>query len=85
MSGIITAVTAEQLAGTVPRERALRADLAGESLQLLEEATTAIESGAPEQVVAALLDALNELTNQLRERLLDGVVASSPVPDRWPL
>ncbi|MFI6093865.1 hypothetical protein [Streptomyces sp. NPDC051218] len=85
MSGVIAAVTAEQLAGVDLRERNLRAELAGGCLQLLEEAATAIESGAPERVVTALLDALIELTDQLRDRLLDGVVASSLVPDRWRL
>lgn len=85
LHGIVTAVAAEQLIGSSLRERALRAELADDSLRLLEDVEAAIASGAPAHVVAALLDAINELTGRLRDRLLGGVVASSPVPDRWPL
>ncbi|MFF1462895.1 hypothetical protein [Streptomyces sp. NPDC058330] len=85
LHGIITALATERLSGSSPRERALRAELAHDSLRLLEDAEAAITSGAPAHTVATLLDAINELTSRLRDRLLDSVVASSPVPDRWPL
>ncbi|KUM95262.1 hypothetical protein AQI88_17900 [Streptomyces cellostaticus] len=80
-----TALGPECLTGASEQERAARAELAGDALRLLEDAEVAVASGEPEHVVVALVKAIEGLIVQLRDRVLDSVVASSPAPDHWPL
>lgn len=77
-------VLGEQVAGSSPEERAARAELASDALQLLQDAEAAVESGETDAAVA-LVNAIDRLAVQLRDRVLDEVVASSPVPDQWPM
>lgn len=85
LEGLATALGPEGLTGSGEQERAVRAELAGDALRLLEDAEDAVASGEPEHVVVALVKAIEGLVVQLRDRVLDGVVASSPAPDNWPL
>ncbi|MBP2047096.1 hypothetical protein J2Z21_000018 [Streptomyces griseochromogenes] len=80
-----TALGPEFLTGPSEEERVFRAELATDALRLLEDAEVAVASGEPEHVVVALVKAIEGLVVQLRDRVLDGVVASSPAPDHWPL
>ncbi|MFD4376816.1 hypothetical protein [Streptomyces sp. NPDC058486] len=84
LEGIAVTLAPEQLVGASPQERAARAELTGDALQLLEDLQTAIDAGEPEDVVLALINAISGLAVQLRDRVLDGVVASSPAPDSPP-
>ena len=85
LDGIGATLAAGQLAGSSPEERAARAELARDAHQLLEAVEAAVESGEPVEHVVALVNASNELAVRLRDRVLDAVAASSPVPDHWPL
>ncbi|MFI1360263.1 hypothetical protein ACH4TV_42770 [Streptomyces sp. NPDC020898] len=84
MDGIAAALTPDQLVGASAQERAARTELAGDALQLLDDAVAAVDSGEGEDVLLALVSAIDGLAVQLRDRVLDGVVASSPPPDCWP-
>ncbi|MGW7102718.1 hypothetical protein [Streptomyces sp. NPDC054838] len=81
--GLAAVLTHEQLAASA-QERAASTELAGGTLQLLEGAEAAIDSGEPEGIVLALVNAFRGLAVQLRELVLDEAVASIPAPDRWP-
>lgn len=62
-------------------ERDVRAALAYEALRLLEDAENALAAGEGEDVLTALVHTANGLCEQLRDRILDDVVAASPPPD----
>ena len=85
LEGLATALGPECLSGSSEQERAIRAELAGDALRLLDDAEVAVAAGEPEDVVVALVKAIQGLVVQLRDRVLDGVVAASPAPDHWPL
>lgn len=84
LEGLAIALGPECLAGCSEQERAVRAELAGDALRLLEDAEAAVAAGEPEHVVVALVKAIEGLVVRLRDRVLDGVVASSPAPDHVP-
>ncbi|MEU2271518.1 hypothetical protein ABZ568_34865 [Streptomyces olindensis] len=85
LDGLAEVLAPEQLAGASAEERAARAELASDALQLLKDTLEAVESGERLEVVVALANAVDRLAVQLRDRVLDEVVASNPAPDRWPL
>ncbi|MDQ0942779.1 hypothetical protein [Streptomyces sp. V1I1] len=82
LDALVTALAPEQLAGFSPQEAAVRTELAGDALQLLEVTEAAIDSGEPENVLVALVNAVDVLAVQLRDRVLNGVVASIPPLDQ---
>lgn len=84
LQGLAVALAPEWLVGASPQERAARTELAGDAFQLLEDTQAAIDSGEHEDVVVALINAISGLAAQLRDRILDDVVASSPAPDSPP-
>ncbi|GAB3008106.1 hypothetical protein GCM10023080_087420 [Streptomyces pseudoechinosporeus] len=84
LEGLAAALALEELHGLSTQEAAVRKELAGDALQLLADAEDAIDSGEPDEVVTALVNGANRLAGQLRDRVLDAVVASSPVPDQVP-
>ncbi|MEV0786463.1 hypothetical protein AB0I52_26585 [Streptomyces sp. NPDC050423] len=43
-----------------------------------------MESEGPQDVLVWLVIEADPLSAQLRDRVLDGVAAAGPVPDRWP-
>jgi hypothetical protein len=85
LEGLAAILAPGQLTGSSPQERAARAELADDALRLVDDADAAIDSGEPADVVLALVNAIGGLAAQLRDRVLDEVVASSPAPDRWPM
>lgn len=71
LDGLAQALPPEQLAGASTEEFAAWAELATDAHQSVE-------------MVMALVNAIDGLAVQLRDRVLDGVVASRPAPDVWP-
>ncbi|WP_189786735.1 hypothetical protein [Streptomyces capitiformicae] len=84
LEGLAVALAPDELLGLSEQEAAARKELAGDALQLLEDTKAAIESGEPEDTLTSLVNATNRLAVQLRDRVLDVAVASSPVPEQWP-
>ncbi|MER6162933.1 hypothetical protein ABT147_46985 [Streptomyces sp. NPDC001868] len=84
LAGLAVALAPDELLGLSELEAAARKELAGDALQLLEDTVAAIESGEPEDTLTSLVNAANRLAVQLRDRVLDDAVASSPVPEQWP-
>ncbi|WLW58268.1 hypothetical protein [Streptomyces sp. YU58] len=85
LEGIAAALSPDQLAGSSPEERSAREELCADALQLPEDAEAAADSGELVDVLIALVNAIDGLAGQLRDRVLDQVVESSPPPDSWPL
>ncbi|MFF8646544.1 hypothetical protein [Streptomyces sp. NPDC015345] len=84
LAGLTSALAPDELLGLSVQEAATRRELADDALQLIEDAEAAIDAGEPIDVVTSLVNAINRLTDQLRDRVLDDVVESSPVPEQWP-
>jgi hypothetical protein len=84
LENLAAALPPEQLVGGSAEERAIRAEFLDDALQLLEDTQTAIDSREPVEVLVALVNAIDGLASELRDRVLDEVAASSPVPDHWP-
>ncbi len=83
LEGIAAVLTSDELAGGGPEERSTRRELCIAALQLLEDTEAAIGAGKPVEVLTALVNAANGLAGQLRDRVLDQAVESSPPPDPW--
>ncbi|MFI1205603.1 hypothetical protein ACH4VR_40315 [Streptomyces sp. NPDC020883] len=81
LKGIAVALAPEQIAGSNWEESNLRVEIIDDALRLCEDAEAAIDSGEPDDVLAALLSAVDRLAVQLRDRILDQVVASNLPPD----
>ena len=84
LDGLAQALPPEQLAGASAEEFTARAELAIDVHHLLGDAVEAVESSESVEVIMALVNAIDGLAVQLRDRVLDGVVASNPAPDMWP-
>ncbi|MEU6381646.1 hypothetical protein [Streptomyces sp. NPDC046909] len=84
LENLAAVLAPEQLTSAAPEERAARAELCMDAIKLLEDAELAVDSGEPMEVVVALVNAIDGLAVQLRDRVLDDVVASSPAPDHLP-
>ncbi|MEE1764340.1 hypothetical protein [Streptomyces sp. SP18BB07] len=85
LEGLTVALPADALFGVDEQEVAARRKLAGDAHQLLEDAKAAVLAGKPEAITASLISEANQLACQLRDRVLDAAVASSPIPDPWPM
>ncbi|WP_438490810.1 hypothetical protein [Streptomyces sp. S186] len=84
LEGIAMAVAPEQIAGSSWEEFNLRAEIIDDALRLCEDAEAAIDSGEPDDALAALMSAIGRLAVQLRDRILDQAVASNPPPETSP-
>lgn len=84
LTGLIYALAPDELLGLSVQEVATRRELADDALQLIADAEAAIDAGEPVDVLTSLVNGVNRLTDQLRDRVLDDVIESIPVPDQWP-